>query len=112
MRIAIIGTGISGLTAAYFLSEDHEVVVFESNDYVGGHTNTVDAPSTGNNMRWIRALSFSMKKPIPTPLFGCGNITYAIVKADLRRDISVMCRCCLPNPCTGGMICNLLLDSA
>jgi glycine/D-amino acid oxidase-like deaminating enzyme len=28
MRIAIIGTGISGMTAAYLLSEDHEVVVF------------------------------------------------------------------------------------
>ena len=45
MRIAIIGTGISGLTAAYLLSEDHEVVVFEANDYVGGHTNTVDVVS-------------------------------------------------------------------
>jgi uncharacterized protein with NAD-binding domain and iron-sulfur cluster len=47
MRIAIIGTGISGLTAAYFLSEDHEVVVFEANDYVGGHTNTVDVSLNG-----------------------------------------------------------------
>jgi len=47
MRIAIIGTGISGLTAAYLLSEDHEVVVFEANDYVGGHTNTVDVALNG-----------------------------------------------------------------
>ncbi|MGD9326930.1 MAG: FAD-dependent oxidoreductase [Desulfobacterales bacterium] len=49
MRIAIIGTGISGLTAAYLLSEDHEVVVFEANDYVGGHTNTVDVALNGGN---------------------------------------------------------------
>ena len=42
MRIAIIGTGISGMTTAYLLSEDHEVVVFEANDYIGGHTNTAD----------------------------------------------------------------------
>lgn len=47
MRIAIIGTGISGLTSAYLLSEDHEVVVFEANDYVGGHTNTVDVALNG-----------------------------------------------------------------
>ena len=47
MRIAIIGTGISGLTSAYLLSEDHEVVVFETNDYVGGHTNTVDVSLNG-----------------------------------------------------------------
>ena len=49
MRIAIIGTGISGLTAAYLLSEDHEVVVFEANDYVGGHTNTVDVALNGGS---------------------------------------------------------------
>ena len=41
-RIGIIGTGISGMTSAYLLSEDHEIVVYEANKYVGGHTNTVD----------------------------------------------------------------------
>jgi predicted NAD/FAD-binding protein len=49
MRIAVIGSGISGLTAAYLLSDDHEVVVFEANDYVGGHTNTVDVPLNGQD---------------------------------------------------------------
>jgi predicted NAD/FAD-binding protein len=48
MRIAVIGTGISGMTSAYLLSEDHEVVVFEANDYVGGHTNTVDVSFNGD----------------------------------------------------------------
>ena len=47
MRIAIIGSGIAGMTAAYLLSEDHEVVVFEANDYVGGHTNTADVSLNG-----------------------------------------------------------------
>ena len=40
MKIAIIGTGISGLTAAYLLSRKHQVEVFEKNDYIGGHTHT------------------------------------------------------------------------
>ena len=40
MRIAIIGTGIAGNVAAYHLSRDHQVTVFEANDYVGGHTHT------------------------------------------------------------------------
>ncbi len=41
MRIAIIGTGISGLVAAYRLHSQHDIVMFEANSYVGGHTNTV-----------------------------------------------------------------------
>ena len=49
MKIAIIGTGISGMTAAHFLSEDHEVTVFEANDYVGGHTHTVDVSLNGKS---------------------------------------------------------------
>jgi predicted NAD/FAD-binding protein len=42
MRIAIIGSGISGLTCAYLLSRRNEVTVFEAADWVGGHTHTVD----------------------------------------------------------------------
>jgi predicted NAD/FAD-binding protein len=40
MRIAIIGAGISGLTAAYLLNREHEVTVYEAADYAGGHANT------------------------------------------------------------------------
>lgn len=47
MKIAIVGAGISGLTAAYLLTRDHEVVVFEANDYIGGHTNTIEVPLNG-----------------------------------------------------------------
>ncbi|MCH2323842.1 MAG: FAD-dependent oxidoreductase [Pseudomonadales bacterium] len=39
-RIAIIGSGISGLTAAYLLHKSHEITLFEANDYIGGHTHT------------------------------------------------------------------------
>jgi predicted NAD/FAD-binding protein len=47
MRIAIIGGGISGLTAAHLLCDDHEVTLYEANDYLGGHTNTVDVTLDG-----------------------------------------------------------------
>ena len=40
MKFAIIGSGISGLTAAYLLNRNHDITVYESNDYVGGHTHT------------------------------------------------------------------------
>jgi predicted NAD/FAD-binding protein len=40
MRIAIVGSGISGLASAWLLSKRHDVVLFEANDYLGGHTHT------------------------------------------------------------------------
>jgi len=46
-NIAIIGSGVSGLTAAYLLSKKHNVTVFEKNDRVGGHTATVDIEKNG-----------------------------------------------------------------
>ncbi|PSU36032.1 NAD(P)/FAD-dependent oxidoreductase [Photobacterium lutimaris] len=42
MKIAIIGSGISGLTCAHYLDKHHDITVFEANDYIGGHTATVD----------------------------------------------------------------------
>jgi predicted NAD/FAD-binding protein len=41
-KIAVIGSGIAGLTAAHYLSSRYQVHLFESNDYIGGHTHTVD----------------------------------------------------------------------
>ena len=40
MNIAIVGSGISGLTAGYLLSRKNNITVFEKNDYIGGHTHT------------------------------------------------------------------------
>ena len=52
MRVAVVGSGIAGLTAAYLLDEDHEVVVFEAAEHLGGHTRTVElADSTGHARR-------------------------------------------------------------
>jgi len=50
MKIAVVGTGISGLSAAWLLSKAHDVTVFESADYVGGHSNTVMIPSAKGNI--------------------------------------------------------------
>ena len=45
-KIAVIGSGISGLGTAYLLSSrrDHDVYLFEKNDRFGGHSNTVTVP--------------------------------------------------------------------
>jgi predicted NAD/FAD-binding protein len=49
MKIAIVGTGISGLTCGYYLHHQHDVTLFEANDYVGGHTATVDVELGGES---------------------------------------------------------------
>ncbi|GGD11555.1 NAD(P)/FAD-dependent oxidoreductase [Halopseudomonas salina] len=47
MRIAIIGSGISGLVCAHILGRHNEITVFEAADWVGGHTHTVDVEVAG-----------------------------------------------------------------
>ena len=42
MKVAVIGTGISGNLVAYHLAKHHDLTVFEANDYIGGHTHTHD----------------------------------------------------------------------
>ena len=47
MKIAIIGTGISGLTSAYLLSKEHIVHVYEAQEYIGGHVHTLPVHLNG-----------------------------------------------------------------
>ena len=49
MKIAVIGSGISGLTAAYYLSREHQVTVLESADKIGGHTATIEVDHNGEH---------------------------------------------------------------
>ncbi len=51
MHIAVIGTGIAGMTAAYRLSAEHDVTVYEAADRVGGHTNTVEVDDDGKPLQ-------------------------------------------------------------
>ncbi len=46
-RIAVVGSGISGLIAAYRLRNSCEVNIYEAGDYIGGHTHTIDVEQAG-----------------------------------------------------------------
>ncbi len=49
MKIAIVGSGIAGLTCAYLLNRKHDIQVFEASDWIGGHTHTVDVQVEGRH---------------------------------------------------------------
>jgi hypothetical protein len=66
MRIAVVGSGVAGLTAAWLLRQRHDVWLYEQNDYVGGHANTA-------------TMAFGQKKiPVDTAFVIFNNDTYPI----------------------------------
>ncbi|MCB9897658.1 MAG: FAD-dependent oxidoreductase [Planctomycetes bacterium] len=49
MKIAVVGTGVSGLVAAHRLHPEHDLTVFEADDRIGGHVNTLDLRTGGRS---------------------------------------------------------------
>lgn len=50
LKVAVIGSGISSLTSAYFLNQKYDIKLYEKNDYLGGHSNTIDINYNGKNI--------------------------------------------------------------
>lgn len=63
-RIAVVGSGIAGLSSAWLLSAEHQVTLFESGTYFGGHSNTVDVTLEG------------MTHPVDTGFLVHNDLTY------------------------------------
>ena len=47
MKFAVVGSGISGLSMALILSQDHEVTLYEIDERFGGHSNTIEVDYSG-----------------------------------------------------------------
>jgi predicted NAD/FAD-binding protein len=67
VRIAVVGAGISGLAAAWLLSREHEVHLFEAQDHLGGHAHTHDIELAGR--RFAVDTGFIVCNPAHYPLF-------------------------------------------
>lgn len=50
MKIAVIGSGVSGLVSAYLLARDHEVKIFEADNRLGGHAHTITVDANGQKI--------------------------------------------------------------
>ena len=50
-KVAVIGAGISGITASYLLSKKYEVTLFEKDQRIGGHTNTIKVDERGKELQ-------------------------------------------------------------
>ena len=91
MKVAVIGSGISGLSAAHFLSKKHKVDLFEKNDHFGGHSYTVDFFSNKTNEKISVDLGFIVFNKINYPnlvsLFEKLQIDYE--KSNMSFSVSI-----------------------
>ena len=91
MKIAVIGSGISGLSAAHFLSKKHKVDLFEKNDHFGGHSYTVEVFSNNSNEKISVDLGFIVFNKINYPnllnLFEKLKVAYE--KSNMSFSVSV-----------------------
>lgn len=89
MDVAIIGTGISGLGAAFLLNSYHNITVFEKNAYIGGHSRTIDIPSSSQNLAVDTGFIVfnDWNYPNLMGLFGLLNVPYQ--KSDMSFGVSI-----------------------
>ena len=90
MKIAIVGAGISGLSAAYYLSKKHKVDLFEKENHFGGHANTLKV-SCGNNKEINVDIGFMVfnKNTYPNLINFFSENKIEIEKSDMSFSVSV-----------------------
>jgi predicted NAD/FAD-binding protein len=89
MKIAVIGSGISGLSSAYYLSKKHKVDLFEKQDRFGGHSYTLDINlMIKKKLQLILVLWFSTKT-YPNLINFFKENEIEIEKSDMSFSVSV-----------------------
>ena len=86
-KIAIVGSGISGLTAAYHLSANHDVTLYEGNDYIGGHTHTVNVNVGAQNFYVDTGFIVCNDRNYPDFLHLMGNIGVELQATEMSFSV-------------------------
>ena len=89
IKTAIIGSGISGLSAAYCLSKTDDITVFEKKDYIGGHARTVDVTVDHKNIPVDTGFIVFNKENYPNLLKMLGYLSVPFVKSNMSFGASV-----------------------
>ena len=89
MKIAVIGSGISGLSAAYYLSKKHHVDLFEKDDHFGGHSYTVDINPNKKKISVDVGFIVFNKQTYPNLINFFDEIGVNIEKSDMSFSVSV-----------------------
>jgi predicted NAD/FAD-binding protein len=87
MKIAVVGTGIAGMSAAYFLNKEHDVTLFEKNEYVGGHTNTIEVHDGQKTCHFDTGFMVFNEKTYPHFLKFLAEIHVSYVNTDMSFSV-------------------------
>ncbi len=89
MKLAIVGSGISGLSSAYYLSKNHKVDLFEKEDHFGGHSHTIDIKIQDNIIPVDIGFIVFNKKTYPHLINFFEENNIAIEKSNMSFSVSV-----------------------
>jgi len=89
MKIAVIGTGISGMSAAYFLSQKHEVSVFEKEGYIGGHSRTLTFHEDSNEISVDTGFIVFNQKNYPNLSALFRHLEVPTIKSNMSFGVSI-----------------------
>jgi len=88
-KIAIVGSGISGLGAAYLLSQAHDVTVFETDQRLGGHSHTVDIDLDGQRFGVDTGFLVFNERTYPLLCRLFGHLKIPVVKSEMSFSVQI-----------------------
>ena len=89
MKIAVIGSGISGLSTAFYLSRNHKVDLFEKDDHFGGHSYTYDIKEGNKSIPVDLGFIVFNKQTYPNLINFFENLQIPFEKSDMSFSVSI-----------------------